>query len=152
MVRSALVGVIGGAIPGIGGIAAAFYAYGMATQATNGADRHRFGKGEIKGVIAPESTNNASAGGELVPLLAFGVPGGATSAVLLVGFEWGFTVAALAFYRIEARLGWIPAICIAVVCGGFFFVAAHVLNIPLYDGVVPDLIRQRRVSRAVPPR
>ena len=86
VVRSAVVGVVGGAIPGIGGTAAAFYAYGMAVQGAKGDDRERFGKGEIKGVIAPESANNASAGGELVPLLAFGVPGGATSAILLAAF------------------------------------------------------------------
>ena len=86
MVRSAVVGVVGGAIPGIGGTAAAFYAYGMAVQGADAAERERFGKGEIKGVIAPESANNASAGGELVPLLAFGVPGGATSAILLAAF------------------------------------------------------------------
>ena len=86
VVRSALVGVIGGAIPGIGGTASAFYAYGMAAQANKGRDRDKFGKGEIRGVIAPESANNASAGGELVPLLAFGVPGGATTAVLLAAF------------------------------------------------------------------
>jgi TctA family transporter len=86
VVRSALIGVLGGAIPGIGGTAAAFYAYGMAMQGAKGDDREKFGKGEIKGVIAPESANNASAGGELVPLLAFGVPGGATTAVLLAAF------------------------------------------------------------------
>ncbi len=86
VVRSSMVGVIGGAIPGIGGTAAAFYAYGLAMQAEKGPDRDRFGKGEIKGVIAPESANNASAAGELVPLLAFGVPGGATSAILLAAF------------------------------------------------------------------
>jgi len=86
VVRSAVVGVVGGAIPGIGGTAAAFYAYGMAVQGAEGAERRRFGKGEIKGVIAPESANNSSAGGELVPLLAFGVPGGATSAILLAAF------------------------------------------------------------------
>lgn len=86
VVRSAIVGVVGGAIPGIGGTASAFYAYGMAMHAEKGAGREKFGKGEIKGVIAPESANNASAGGELVPLLAFGVPGGATSAILLAAF------------------------------------------------------------------
>ena len=58
----------------------------MAVQGAKGAERENFGKGEIKGVIAPESANNASAGGELVPLLAFGVPGGATSAILLAAF------------------------------------------------------------------
>ena len=86
VVRSSLIGVLGGAIPGIGGTASAFYAYGVAMQSATGEEREKFGKGEIKGVIAPESANNASAGGELVPLLAFGVPGGATTAVLLAAF------------------------------------------------------------------
>jgi putative tricarboxylic transport membrane protein len=86
VVRSALIGVAGGAIPGIGGTAAAFYAYGTAVQSAPEEEREKFGKGDIRGVIAPESANNASAGGELVPLLAFGVPGGATTAVLLAAF------------------------------------------------------------------
>jgi hypothetical protein len=61
------------------------------------------------------------------------------AAVLLIGFEVGFAAAALAFYRIEARLGWVAASGIAVVCGGFLYAAAHVLNIPLYAGLLPDL-------------
>ena len=86
VIRSAFIGVVGGAIPGIGGTAAAFFAYGTAVQAAKPGDREKFGQGDIRGVIAPESANNASAGGELVPLLAFGIPGGATSALLLAAF------------------------------------------------------------------
>ena len=86
VIRSAFIGVVGGAIPGIGGTASAFFAYGSAVQGAKPEDRGKFGKGEIRGVIAPESANNASAGGELVPLLAFGIPGGATSALLLAAF------------------------------------------------------------------
>jgi TctA family transporter len=84
MIKSSVIGVIGGAIPGIGGTASAFYAYGFAVRAAK--DNEAFGKGDIRGVIAPESANNASAGGELIPTLAFGVPGGATTAVLLSAF------------------------------------------------------------------
>lgn len=84
VLRSSIIGVIGGAIPGIGGTAAAFYAYGFALRGAK--DKERFGKGDIRGVIAPESANNASAGGELIPTLAFGVPGGATTAILLSAF------------------------------------------------------------------
>jgi putative tricarboxylic transport membrane protein len=49
-------------------------------------DRARFGKGDIRGVIAPESSNNAKEGGTLVPTLLFGIPGSGTTAVLLGGF------------------------------------------------------------------
>jgi len=84
VLRSSIVGVIGGAIPGIGGTASAFYAYGFAVQGAK--DKDSFGKGDIRGVIAPESANNASQGGELIPTLAFGIPGGATTALLLAAF------------------------------------------------------------------
>jgi hypothetical protein len=63
------------------------------------------------------------------------------AAVLLVGFEWGVGIAALAFYRIEARLGWVAAVLSAAACGGFLYVAAHFLNIPLYEGVLLDMMR-----------
>lgn len=86
VLQSSVIGVIVGAIPGLGGTAAAFYAYGAAVRGAKGKEREKFGKGEIRGVIAPESANNASAGGELIPTLAFGVPGGATSAMLLAAF------------------------------------------------------------------
>ncbi|HZD41481.1 MAG TPA: tripartite tricarboxylate transporter permease [Terriglobales bacterium] len=86
VVQSSVIGVIVGAIPGLGGTAAAFYAYGVAVRGAKEKEREKFGKGEIRGVIAPESANNASAGGELIPTLAFGVPGGATSAMLLAAF------------------------------------------------------------------
>lgn len=62
------------------------------------------------------------------------------AAVLLIGFEWGVSIAALAFYRMEARLGWITAVLAAAACGGFLYVAAHFLNIPLYNGVLMELI------------
>lgn len=86
VLQSSVIGVIAGAIPGIGGTAAAFYAYGAAVRAAKEEEREGFGRGDIRGVIAPESANNASAGGELIPTLAFGVPGGATSAMLLAAF------------------------------------------------------------------
>jgi hypothetical protein len=63
------------------------------------------------------------------------------AAVLLIGFEWGVPVAALAFYRMEARLGWTTAVAAAGACGGFLYIAAHFLNIPLYPGLLMELIR-----------
>jgi putative tricarboxylic transport membrane protein len=86
VLQSSVIGVIVGAIPGLGGTAAAFYAYGAAVRGAKEDERQGFGKGDIRGVIAPESANNASAGGELIPTLAFGVPGGATSAMMLAAF------------------------------------------------------------------
>ncbi len=63
------------------------------------------------------------------------------AAVLLIGFEWGIGIASLAFYRMEARVGWITAILAAAACGGFLYVAAHFLNLPLYTGLLTELIQ-----------
>src|SRR5262249_35286779 len=60
-------------------------AYGHALKTEKGA-AETFGKGDVRGVIASESSNNAKEGGALVPTLAFGVPGSATMAILLGAF------------------------------------------------------------------
>jgi TctA family transporter len=61
-------------------------AYGHAKQTCKGA-ASSFGKGDVRGVIAPESANNAKQGGALVPTLAFGIPGSASMALLLGAFN-----------------------------------------------------------------
>jgi TctA family transporter len=81
--RSAFVGTLIGVIPGIGGTVASFVAYGQAVQ-TTGKNRENFGKGDIRGVLAPEAANDAKDAGALVPTLTFGVPGGEGTALLLV--------------------------------------------------------------------
>jgi len=80
--RSALTGTAIGMIPGVGGTVASFVAYGQAAQLA-GRERDKFGTGDVRGVIAPEAANDAKDGGALVPTLAFGVPGGSGTAMLL---------------------------------------------------------------------
>lgn len=79
--RSSLIGTIIGAVPGLGGIIANFMAYSHAVQTAK--DKSKFGKGDIRGVIASEASNDAKDGGALIPTLAFGIPGSASMAVLL---------------------------------------------------------------------
>ena len=74
-----------GAIPGLGSSVVDWIAYGWAFQTTKGADK-TFGKGDVRGVIAPEAANNAITAGSLVPTIAFGVPGSASMAILLSVF------------------------------------------------------------------
>ena len=81
MVRGSVIGTIIGAIPGLGGTVASFIAYTSTVQSSR--DPSSFGKGNIVGVIAPESANNAKDGGSLVPTIAFGIPGSAETAVFL---------------------------------------------------------------------
>lgn len=80
-VRCSLIGVLVGVIPGLGGSVVDWIAYGHAIQSTK--DKSGFGKGEIRGVIAPESANNAKEGGGLVPTLLFGIPGSGSMAIFI---------------------------------------------------------------------
>lgn len=80
--KSSVIGTVIGIIPGIGASVAAFVAYGHAAQNSRGKGPP-FGSGNIRGVLAPESANDAKDGGSLVPTLMFGIPGGTGTAVLL---------------------------------------------------------------------
>ena len=79
--RSAVIGTVVGTIPGVGGTVANFLAYLNATQ--TGVDPENFGTGDVRGVIASEAANDAKDGGALLPTLAFGIPGSATTALIL---------------------------------------------------------------------
>ncbi len=79
--RCSLIGVVVGVIPGLGGSVVDWIAYGHAVQTTR--DKSNFGKGEIRGVIGPESSNNAKEGGGLVPTLLFGIPGSGSMAIFI---------------------------------------------------------------------
>jgi putative tricarboxylic transport membrane protein len=90
VLRGSLIGVWAGILPGIGATAGSWMAYGQVVAMAR--DRERFGKGDIRGVIGPESANNSVEAGDFIPTLLFSVPGGAPSAILL---------GALFFYGIQ---------------------------------------------------
>ncbi|MEM7693551.1 MAG: tripartite tricarboxylate transporter permease [Pseudomonadota bacterium] len=79
--RSSALGTYIGMLPGLGASIVDWAAYGFAVQTTKG--KHTFGRGDIRGVIAPESANNAQRGGSLIPTLAFGIPGDFAMSILL---------------------------------------------------------------------
>jgi len=79
--RCALIGVVVGVIPGLGGSVVDWIAYGHTVQTTK--DKSGFGKGEVRGVVGPESSNNAKEGGGLVPTLLFGIPGSGSMAIFI---------------------------------------------------------------------
>jgi putative tricarboxylic transport membrane protein len=87
VVRCSVVGVFVGVMPGAGGGVAQWMAYAHAVQsATDSKDRERFGKGDVRGVLGPGAANNSKEGGDLVPTIAFGVPGSGAMAILLGAF------------------------------------------------------------------
>ena len=83
--RCSTLGAALGAVPGIGASIIDWIAYGYAVRTIKDADK-TFGRGDVRGVIAPESANNAKEGGALLPTIAFGVPGSAAMALILGAF------------------------------------------------------------------
>lgn len=84
LLQSSLLGTGIGLVPGIGGSVACWISY-FAAQRTS-KEPEAFGKGSIEGVIGPEATIDAKDGGQLMPLLALGLPGGVTTAILAGAF------------------------------------------------------------------
>ena len=84
VLRCSTLGCLVGALPGLGGTVVDWIAYSHLKQTVK--DTSQLGKGDIRGVIAPESANNAKEGGALIPTLLFGIPGSGNKVLLLGGF------------------------------------------------------------------
>ncbi|MGH2437408.1 MAG: tripartite tricarboxylate transporter permease, partial [bacterium] len=86
-IRCSLIGTYIGIVPGMGGAVAQWMAYAHATQsAKTPKEREGFGQGDVRGVLGPGAANNSKEGGDLIPTVAFGVPGSSSMAILLGGF------------------------------------------------------------------
>jgi TctA family transporter len=81
VVRGALIGIWAGVLPGVGATAGTWLAYGQAVATAK--DKRKFGKGDPRGIVGPESANNSVEAGDLIPTFLFGIPGGVPSAMLL---------------------------------------------------------------------
>ncbi len=113
-----------GILPGAGSTLASFMAYGIERRVSR--NRAQFGKGAIEGVASPESANNAAANANFVPTLALGIPGGATTAVLLGAFTiFGLQPGPLLF-ETQPELVW--GLLVSFFIGNVLLL---VLNLPL---------------------
>lgn len=125
MSRSTIIGFISGVLPGAGASLGSFLSYSLEKSAVD-RDGKTFGKGDPRGVVAPEVGNNAASGGALVPMLALGVPGSGTTAVLLaVLLQLNITPGPLLFQK-NPDVVW--GLIAALFIGNFMLLA---LNIPL---------------------
>jgi putative tricarboxylic transport membrane protein len=84
VMRCSTIGVWVGAMPGLGSSVADWFAYAHAAQSCK--NNETFGKGDVRGVIAPESSNNAKEGGALIPTTLFGIPGSTSFSLILFAF------------------------------------------------------------------
>jgi len=142
-IRSTLIGCWLGITPG-GATPASFMAYGIAKRTSkNGA---KFGTGELEGVIAPEIANNSAGTSALLPMLALGIPGSPTAAVLLGGLLiWGLQPGPLLFVEqkefvwgliASMYLGNIASLILVLTCVPFF---AAILRIP-FSIIAPVIV------------
>lgn len=81
LIRSSIVGAFIGALPGTGGVTSAFTAYSISKGRAK--PNEKYGEGAAGGVVATESANNATCGGVMIPTLSLGIPGDASSAILM---------------------------------------------------------------------
>jgi putative tricarboxylic transport membrane protein len=84
ILRGIGIGTVIGAIPGTGATVASFVSYGAERQLSQHPER--FGTGVLEGLAAPETANNASTGGAMIPLLTLGIPGSGATAVMMGAF------------------------------------------------------------------
>jgi len=128
IVRGGIIGFVIGLIPAGGITTASFLAY----MAEKNASKHpeTFGKGDIAGVAAPESANNAASISGFAPLLALGVPGSATTAVMLAGFMmWGIRPGPLLFTT-KPDLVW--GLIASMYVGNVILLLINMFLIPLF--------------------
>ncbi len=124
ILRGSGVGFLLGCLPGAGSTLASFMAYGVEKRVSR--NRAEFGKGAIQGVAAPESANNAAANANFIPTLTLGIPGGATTAVLLGAFTvYGIQPGPLLFDE-QPRLVW--GLLVSFFIGNLMLL---VLNLPM---------------------
>jgi putative tricarboxylic transport membrane protein len=124
ILRGSVIGFLLGCLPGAGSTLASFIAYGVEKRVSR--NRREFGHGAIEGVAAPESANNAAANANFIPTLALGIPGGATTAVLLGAFTiYGLQPGPLLFEQ-QPDLVW--GLLVSFFIGNVILL---VLNLPL---------------------
>ncbi|MFC2060501.1 tripartite tricarboxylate transporter permease [Chloroflexota bacterium] len=158
--RCSAIGVWIGIIPGVGSSIVDWLAYGHAVQTEKHGES--FGTGDVRGVIAPETSNNAKAGAALLPTLAFGVPGSQSMVVMLAAFTmmgivpgprlftemphfifviiWGLALANIvgcllcfALTPLLAKICKIPPCILGPVVMMFFFIGAQTATTTMMD-------------------
>ena len=128
LIRSSGIGVFFGALPGAGGVISSFSSYAIAKAWAK--PEEKYGEGAEGGVVATESANNATVGGTLVPTLALGIPGDASSAMLLGALLiLGFVPGPILF---EQEPQFVGGIFLVYMASNVFLLIAGILATPLF--------------------
>jgi putative tricarboxylic transport membrane protein len=128
MARHSVLGFVVGVIPGAGATIASLMAY--STERSLSKTPEKFGQGEMAGLVAPETANNAASSGAMIPLLTLGIPGSASTAVLLAAFMlWGLRPGPL-FMEQNPELAW--GLIASMYLGNMVLLAISIFAIPLF--------------------
>jgi putative tricarboxylic transport membrane protein len=132
MARCSVLGFVVGVIPGAGATIASLMAYSAERSISpRGAN---FGRGEMAGLVAPETANNAASSGAMIPLLTLGIPGSASTAVLLAAFLlWGLRPGPL-FMEQNPELAW--GLIASMYLGNMALLAISIFAIPLFVQII----------------
>lgn len=137
--RSSLLGFLIGTLPGAGATIASFLAYGMERNLEQN-PKVRFGEGNLRGLAAPETANNAACTGSFVPLLTLGIPGSGTTAVLLGALlAYGIQPGPRLFID-EPQVFW--SVIVSMYIGNVILL---ILNLPLIPYIAKLLLVPRQI-------
>ncbi|MEW5423319.1 tripartite tricarboxylate transporter permease [Amorphus sp. 3PC139-8] len=137
LLRSTVIGIVIGILPGVGPGLSNIVAYGQARRASRSPER--FGKGELpEAVIAPEAANNASMGGALIPMLTLGIPGDASTLMMLGAFMLHGLDPGPLLFRDHGEIVWIVFLA--------YFVAFAFCTV-LYHFFIPLIVKAVSVPR-----
>ncbi len=138
IVRGTLLGFAVGTLPGAGPTIATFMSYAVEKKFSKHPEE--FGKGAIEGVAGPESANNAAATGAMVPMLTLGIPGSATTAIMLGGLMmWGLRPGPMLFEK-NPEFVW------GLIASQYI---ANVMLLILSTAAIPLFVRALRVPYAI---
>ena len=128
MIRGSLLGFVIGVLPGAGATIASLMSYSVEKSASKHPEK--FGKGAMAGLVGPEAANNAASAGAMVPLLTLGIPGSASTAVLLAAFLlWGLRPGPLLMTQ-NPEFAW--GLIASMYLGNVALLALNIFAIPLF--------------------
>jgi putative tricarboxylic transport membrane protein len=131
MARGSFLGFVVGTIPGAGATVASLMSYSL--EKTISKTPERFGKGALQGLVGPESANNSASTGSMVPLLTLGIPGSASTAVLLGAFLlWGLQPGPLLMSQ-NPEFAW--GLIGSMYLGNVMLVLLNVFAIPVFANI-----------------
>lgn len=131
-IRSSFIGFATGVLPGAGATIASFFAY--STEKKVSKTPEKFGKGHLAGLIAPEAANNAATSGAMVPLMTLGIPGSASTAILLGAFlMYGLQPGPL-LMTTNPEFSW--GIISSMYLGNVILLLINIVSIPFFLSIV----------------